>query len=121
MRVAEPLSNQSQKRLHVAAEGFREKLVNLLGLHGAEPDDVTWFEALYEHAQLRNSMIHHRPGWIVDDSDEHSVAPNDDMTQESLTETLEVVHQAIGGLFALYGAPTPETHRPEWLRQTAGW
>ena len=52
---------------------------------------------------------------------EHSVAPNDDMTQESLTETLEVVHQAIGGLFALYGVETPEAHRPEWLKRTAGW
>lgn len=102
-------------------KGFRQKLVNLLGLHGADPDDLSWFDALDRHVQLRNSMIHHRPGWIVDVSDEHSVAPNDDMTQERLTETLEVVHQAICGLFAFYGAQTPETHRPEWLKRTAGW
>ncbi len=101
--------------------GFRQKLVKLLGLHGVDPDDVSWFEALDTHAQLRNSMIHHRPGWIVDESDKHSVAPNENMTQESLTETLEVVHHAIGGLFALFGAQTPDTHRPEWLKRTAGW
>ena len=101
--------------------GFRQKLVNLLELRGADPDDLPWFDALDTQVQLRNSMIHHRPGWTIDDSDEHSVAPSDDMTQESLTETIEVVHQAIGGLFALYGVETPETHRPEWLKRTAGW
>jgi hypothetical protein len=102
-------------------KGFRYKLVNLLELHGTDPDDVSWFEALEKHRQLRNRMIHHRPGWTVDDSDQHSVAPSDDMTQERLTETLEVVHQAIGGLFALYGVPTPDTHRPDWLRRNADW
>ena len=101
--------------------GFRRKLVKLLGLHDVNPDGLSWFEALDAHASLRNSMIHHRPSWIVDDSDEHSVAPNDDMTQESLAETLEVVHGAIAGLFALYEVQTPATHRPEWLRRTAGW
>jgi len=102
-------------------KGFRPKLVGLLGLHNVNPDDVAWFKALDRHSQLRNSMIHHRPEWIVDYVDDHSVAPDDDMTQELLTETLGVVHQAIDGLFALYGAGTPETHRPEWLRRTAGW
>jgi hypothetical protein len=49
------------------------------------------------------------------------VAPDDDMTQERLIETLEVVHEAIDGLFALYGVRTPDTHRPDFLIQTAGW
>lgn len=101
--------------------GFRPKIMKLLELHDMVLDDVPWFEALDTHAKLRNSMIHHRPGWIVDDNDDLSVAPNDDMTQESLAETLEVVHDAIGGLFALYGAATPDTHRPDWLQSTAGW
>ena len=61
-------------------------------------------------------MIHHRPGWIVDVSNEHSVTPNDGTTQELLTETLEVVHQAIGGLFALFEVPTPETHRADCIK-----
>lgn len=102
-------------------KGFRPKVVGLLGLHGANPDDVLWFEALDAHSQLRNSMIHHRPEWVVDHRDNHSVAPDDDMTQERLIETLEVVHEAVDGLFALYGARTPDTHRPEWLIRTAGW
>lgn len=101
--------------------GFRQKLVKLLELHGAIPNDVTWFEALDREVDLRNSMMHHRPEWTVDQSDEHSVAPSEDMTQQRLTETLEAVHQAIGGLFALYDVPTPGTHRPEWLQDAARW
>jgi hypothetical protein len=101
--------------------GFRPKLAGLLGLHGADPDDVLWFKALDTHSQLRNTMIHHRPEWVVDHRDNHSVAPDDDMTQERLIETLEVVHEAIDGLFAPYGVRTPDTHRPDFLIQTAGW
>jgi hypothetical protein len=102
-------------------KGFRPKLVGLLGLHGADPEDLSWFKALDRHSQLRNSMIHHRPEWVVDHRDDHSVAPDDDMTQDLLIETLEVVHEAIDGMFALYDARTPDTHRPEWLIRTAGW
>lgn len=107
---------ETEKRM-----GFVQKLKKLLQLHGANPDDVPWLKALLAQAQLRNNLIHHRPEWIVDDSDDQSVEPNDDLTQESLAETLEAVHQAIRGLFALYGVPTPDTHRSEWLRRVAGW
>ncbi len=101
--------------------GFSKKLSNLLKLHGEDPDEVAWFAALDRHIELRNAMIHHRPGWVVDESDEHSVEPSEDMTQELLAETHEVVHGAVDGLFALYGVPTPETHRPDWLRDAADW
>ncbi len=101
--------------------GFRPKLLNLVQLHGADPGNLPWCSELEMHSEMRNSTLHHRPEWIVDASDEHSVAPSEDMTQERLAETLEVVHRAIDGLFALYGVPTPETHRRGWLRQAAGW
>lgn len=102
-------------------KGFRPKLVGLLNLHGADPAETSWFKALDRHSQLRNSMIHHRPEWVVDHRDDQSVAPDDDMTIELLIETLDVVHEAVNGLFSLYGARTPDTHRPEWLIRTAGW
>jgi hypothetical protein len=99
--------------------GFRQKLLNLVRLHGVDPDSLPWFTELEKHSGLRNRMLHHQPEWIVDGSDEESVAPTEDMTQELLAETLAVAHRAVDGLFALYGVPTPETHRPGWLRRAA--
>lgn len=101
--------------------GFGPKLKNLLHLHNVQPEDLPWFDELTEHSNLRNTTIHHRPGWTHDERDQHSVAPDADMTQDRLMDTLRVVHDAVDGLFALYGTTTPDTHRPEWLRQFAGW
>ncbi len=101
--------------------GFRSKLAKLLELQDLDLDDVAWFGELEAHADLRNSMIHHRPSWVVDHRDSDSVAPDDDMTQECLMETLEVVHHAVVGLFGLYGTMPPDTHRPGWLQHVAGW
>lgn len=100
-------------------KGLRQKLVDLLALHGEVASDVQWFEELDSHLQLRNTMIHHRPKWVIDDRDERSVAPTDGMTQELLDETLGAVFRAVDGLFALYRTETPKTHRRDWLSRIA--
>jgi hypothetical protein len=46
------------------------------------------------------------------------VDPDVGLSQERLHETLEAVHDAVAGLFALYSAPVPDTHRPDWLART---
>lgn len=96
-------------------QGFWTKLKGLIELHGLDPEDLNWFHELDEHAKLRNSMLHHRPSWVLDDRDEDSIAPEDDMTQERLSQTLVAVERAIAGLLDLYGVEPPETHQPDWL------
>lgn len=86
-------------------------LLKLKGLDG-EPD---WVHELEQHSGLRDAMLHHRPEWVRDVRDDHSVEPDVDMTPERLQETLAAVQRTVEGLFALFGAPVPETHRADWI------
>lgn len=99
---------------------FWKKLRGLLELKAAGDAIPDWFQELADHAELRDAMLHHRPEWILDDRDDESVEPDLDMTQERLHETLTAVGDAIAGLFALYGAEAPETHRSDWVSRIAG-
>lgn len=94
---------------------FWKKLRGLLQLKGLEGHEPDWFHELEQHAGLRDAMLHHRPEWIRDVRDDDSVAPDADMTPERLHETLAAVQRAVAGLFTLFGAPVPDTHRTDWI------
>jgi hypothetical protein len=94
---------------------FWKKLRGLLRLREVESHELSWFQDLEEHVELRDSMLHHRPVWMRDVRSRDSVTPDVSMTPERLHETLSAVHGAVAGLFALFGAPVPHTHRTDWV------
>lgn len=96
---------------------FWKKLRGLLQLKGLEGQEPDWFHELEEHSGLRDAMLHHRPEWMHDVRDADSVEPEVDMTPERLHGTLTAAQRAIAGLFALFGAPVPETHRTDWIER----
>jgi hypothetical protein len=94
---------------------FWKKLRGLLELKDVADPEPEWFRELAEHGGLRDRTLHHQPRWIRDVRNEDSVDPDHNMTQERLHATLTAVEHAIVGLFGLFDAEVPVTHRRDWV------
>lgn len=94
---------------------FWKKVRGLLRLKGLDGREPHWFHELEQHSGLRDAMLHHRPEWVRDVRDDDSVEPDVDMTPERLHETVAAVQRTVEGLFALFDAPVPDTHRADWI------
>lgn len=85
-------------------------LIELLGTRPA-PDWVAEFRV--ENGK-RRALVHHKPGFVVDDRSYDSVETDGGMTPMGIGQTIATVERVIEGLFALYETPVPVTHRPDF-------
>lgn len=88
-----------------------KKIDLLIDLHGIDPPP-RWVDDFRSENDLRRELVHHKPGFIVDDKPEDSVEPDVSITPTGIGQTVAAVERVMTGLFDLYGSEVPDTHQP---------
>lgn len=89
------------------------KIDLLVGHHGIEPPP-DWVSDFRTENAIRRELVHHRPGFVLDDKPDDSVEPDTSVTPTGIGQTIAAVERVIEGLFDLYESPVPDTHQPDF-------
>ena len=100
------------KRLTRSRVGLAKRLNRLCELLEIATE-AQWLRQVEADIQLRNRMVHHRPGYEDEAAgDEASLALGERTNPEAIARSISAVDECLREVFGAAGLPVFQTHRP---------